>query len=154
MESILDRIPDRAAENEKIRQAQQAVLRQAAKGENPVLAELAREVLAGRRTLRDAALSSAYSEALAESAMRFLDAVREVDAADFEQAAKEHPLDELIATLDDEDEPEPPAGSPPARRPEDDTDFDAPIMTAPTTDRGSPAAGTPQRARWQRRWTR
>lgn len=50
--------------SERGRQARHKLLRLAAAGDDPEMAELAREMLAGRVSLRDATHTSAYSEIL------------------------------------------------------------------------------------------
>lgn len=49
---------------ERGRQARDKILRMAAEGDDPEIAELAREILGGRIQFRDALVSSAYSEIL------------------------------------------------------------------------------------------
>lgn len=144
---FIDRIPPLGVDLEKLRQVRTASSGQAAKGDHPVFAEMAREVLVGRRSLLEAAASSAYRDALDERADQFVEAMREVSMEDIERAAKEHPIDELIAKLNEEDDTTPPRPKPDAEP--DDTDFDAPIMNAPTpVERTTPDGEPPQRARW------
>ncbi|MGC7097290.1 hypothetical protein ACPZ19_21660 [Amycolatopsis lurida] len=124
---------------DKLRAHREAALRAAAGGKNPLLAELAREVQAGRITLRDAAGSSAYRDAFAEAAGGLLKKMRHLSIEDIRKAAEEQSLDEAIAGLVPDD---PPDEEPPRRRPSTDTPdaddyFDRPIMEAPpTTHRG------------------
>ncbi|MGW5645233.1 hypothetical protein ACWEV3_32435 [Saccharopolyspora sp. NPDC003752] len=96
-EELLDRVPRTSVDMEEIRRIHETALQKAASGKNPIFAELAREVQAGRMSLRDAACSSAYGEAFAESADRFLHAIRGLSTDDLRKAAEENTLDGLLA---------------------------------------------------------
>lgn len=145
---FLDRVPTPTIDMVKLRQVRDGLLRRAARGDDPVFAELAREVLGGRMTLLQAAASSAYRERLSAAADSLAEELRGVSMADIEKAAKAHPLDELLAELAEEERRDRTPKPPPP--PVDDTDFDAPIMTAPKSMRYQDG-GSPQRARWQGR---
>jgi hypothetical protein len=141
------------ADLEKLRRLQELAIQKLTKSDDPVLAEMAREVRAGRMTLREAASSAAYRDVFAVAANRTLDRFRSMSREEIEQGADDE-LDKLLARYEDEDEDEPArTETRAAQRPEpDEYDFSAPLTQRP------PAAGQPtdrqppQRERWKRRW--
>ncbi len=137
----------------KLRQAREVLLRRLAAGKDPVLAEMAREVRAGRTTLREAAFGG-YREALTVLTEKAAASMRQVSEDDMHWAMREHTLDDAIEQLDaipdPEPEPEPPAPSPRARRPEPEEDGDSILTSPPPVERSQ---DRPQRAQWKRRWS-
>ncbi|OKJ95598.1 hypothetical protein AMK34_21445 [Amycolatopsis sp. CB00013] len=144
---------------EKLRQLHETALQAAAKSRHPVIAEMAREVLAGRLTLREAVTGAAYREAFTEASDRAMESLQGKTIDDLRRAATEVPH----ATPDDE----PAEGGPLpgdrlagiAETEPDDAYFDQPIMSAPSTK--SRAGSTPsnpdhqpptrpRRSRWSR----
>ncbi len=143
-------IPRPHIDHAEIRRLHERALRTAANGKHPVLAELAREVLAGRLTVRAAAASSGYRDALAESADKFVQAIRHMSDDEIRAAVENGTFDEEVARRrpappDDTDE-----SAAPTPKPDADAYFDQPIMESRT-----PAGReeSPQRSRWTRRWT-
>lgn len=64
----------------KARRRQDDTLRRVANGDNPVFAELAREVRAGRMLLMEAATSDAYRDHLAKAADRMVENLEAAEA--------------------------------------------------------------------------
>ncbi|UMP04759.1 hypothetical protein [Amycolatopsis sp. EV170708-02-1] len=133
-------------------------LHAAAKSGNPVLAEIAREVRAGRLTLREAAASSAYHDTFAEGAGKALGALRElgpVEGGDDVRTVEQR-LDDLVEGLSEwerqiVEQTEPADTAVGDAETTDDTYFDdtSIMIDRPEVDR----SGAPQRARWNRRWS-
>jgi hypothetical protein len=140
---------------------QQRVFEQLSKQrKDPVLAEMAREILAGKLTLREAAAIGPYAEALFSAGHASVSRII---------AMPEEERDELVrrgvAALDQPDDPQDePDYEPddelsdahragPARRDEPEDEFTDSIMVgvAKRRDQG-PSTEPPQRARWTRRW--
>lgn len=69
------------------RQAELAILRRTAEGANPVLAELAREVLTGRHGMRELARSSAYAEEMYQRMRPLFDRWQAMSDAERHEAA-------------------------------------------------------------------
>ncbi|OLF12719.1 hypothetical protein BLA60_05420 [Actinophytocola xinjiangensis] len=147
-------LPPPPVSRETMRALEQQTLHRMETGGNPVFAELAREVRAGRTTLREAATSLAYRDAFDEAAANLEKALRGFSVDEIAQLADGRNVDELLSRIPDET-PEPsaePDPEPPAR-PADDEDFDGPIMTSPLPPvRDADPGQHPQRARWNRRW--
>ncbi|OLZ52738.1 hypothetical protein [Amycolatopsis keratiniphila] len=136
---------------DKVRRLREGMMRKLATGKDPVLAEMAREVLAGRITLRDAAFG-AYREQVTVLAEKAAASLRQVSKEDLERAMEEHTLDDAIEQLGaiPDPEPEDEAPAPPARRPEPEEDDESILLPPPTADR---PPDRPQRERWKRRWS-
>jgi hypothetical protein len=139
----------------KLHRVRDGILRRVAKGDNPVFAELAREVRAGRMTLQEAAASYAYREHVAQAADRVVERLSTLTKEELEALSVGRTVDDALAELEAEEAAEDAEAA--ARRqpirpePQDTTDYDAPIMTAPKVDRNEDPGG-PQRTRWNRRW--
>ena len=102
--------------SEPARQARRKLLRLAAAGDDPEIAELAREILAGRLRFRDALGSSAYSEILLTRL--------EPELSGWADASG-HPEDLLTEALAEIEEfPEPAVPPTRAATPADDEDFE------------------------------
>ncbi|KAA9151017.1 hypothetical protein FPZ12_039945 [Amycolatopsis acidicola] len=105
---------------ERGRRVERALLRSMADGGDPHLAELAREVLDGRFSLREAAYSSAYAEILREKTAPLAEAWRnmsELDRADAVANAEQYER-QLLEQCETAVEP-----APPERGPREDEDF-------------------------------
>ncbi|GAB3440699.1 hypothetical protein GCM10027436_24410 [Actinophytocola sediminis] len=143
----------------RLQQFDDLALRAAEKGGNPVLAEIARDVRAGRLTLREAAASSAYHDTFAEGAAKAMTSLRElgpIEDGDDERSLEQR-LDDLVAGLSEwerEIVEQPGPTDTPAPEPTptatDDSYFDGTsLMVGPEVYRtGTPA----HRTRWNRRW--
>jgi len=145
--------PDLPIDLEKVRRLRESLLRKLAAGKDPALAEMAREVQAGRITLREAAFG-AYRKQVTVLAEKAAASMRQVSKEDLERAMEEYTLDDAIEQVDAAPDPEPvePPTPPPARRPEpdeDEDDNDSILLDPPKTDRSTER---PQRAQWERRW--
>jgi hypothetical protein len=68
------------------RRAELAVLHRTARGQDPILSELANEVLNGRHTLRDMAFSSAYAEEFHQRMAPLLDRWQRMSESEREDA--------------------------------------------------------------------
>ncbi|MEU3274474.1 hypothetical protein ABZ639_26830 [Saccharomonospora sp. NPDC006951] len=147
-------------DQDTLRRLQDAALRKLADGKDPVLAEMAREVRAGRLTLREAATSSAYRDAFAATGSDIVRATRGMSEQELRQAAEATPADDVLAHLDGNDAPSPDdAGTEESATrtagPGDADDADdgaagdsGTVMSAPPpVERGAP-----RRATWKRRW--
>lgn len=140
----------------KLREVHNAVLQSAAKGKHPVFAEMAREVLSGRMTMREAAGGAAYRDAFADATDAFVASMRAVPPDDLRTATEGSSLDDLIASLnepDDEEEPAPPTRERQPNAEVDDASFDNSIMKRPDQGATGPDGTTPQRELWNRRWS-
>jgi hypothetical protein len=135
---------------DKLRRLEAVWLRRLARGDNPVLAEMAREVQSGRMTLRDAVTSSAYSETLTKVVERVV-AQRTVEER--QRAVDPSAIDEYLAQHEtpDEEDDEPAEQTPPPTEATDE-EFSAPIMHK-EPPRRTEQDSRPQRARWNRRWS-
>ncbi|MEU9689094.1 hypothetical protein [Amycolatopsis japonica] len=120
------RIPPLNLDLSRLGEVREFALRTAAKGQDPVLAEMAKEIRAGKMTLREAGTGTAYREAFAAAMEKALRTVREVDDGGAKAEVEGKSLDELVdrfarrnAELDAEEAlPE----RPQAAEPEDDAD--------------------------------
>ncbi|RZQ61942.1 hypothetical protein [Amycolatopsis suaedae] len=144
--------PDLPVDPAELRRFREALLRKVAAGKDPALAEMAREVQAGRISMRDAAFG-AYREQFTALREKAAAALRDVSKEDMDRAMAEYTLDDAVeqfdAMPDPEPDEEPPAKPAPARRPEPEDDEDSILLAPPRTDRPTER---PQRAQWQRRW--
>lgn len=147
---MINERPRHSVDVAQLREVHDAVLRHVAKGRHPVFAEMASEVLAGRMTLREAAGSAAYRDTFADAADAFVASIRGVPPEDLRTTTAS--LDDLIASLRDPDEEEP-ARSRRADTEVDDAYFDNSIMKRPDPGAAGPDGTTPQRERWNRRWS-
>jgi len=143
--------PDLPIDLDKVRRFREGLMRKLATGRDPALAEMAREVQAGRITLREAAFG-AYREQVTVLAEKAAVAMRQVSKEDLERAMEENTLDDAIEQLGAMPEPEPEeeALAPLARRPEPEEGDESILLAPPSTDR---PADRPQRERWKRRWS-
>ncbi len=124
--SILDKLPRSPIDHDEIRRFQEETLREVAKG-GGAFAEMAREVLAGHLTLREAASSPAYRDAFTHAAEEFAEALEPLSPEEIRQLAEDRVAPPDAAADDDLDEamPEPPTEdaaappSPPAQREND-----------------------------------
>jgi hypothetical protein len=148
MNEIPSRPPLPSVSPENLRRLHETTLQTVAKGPNPVIAEMAREILANRVTLREAVTGLAYREAFAQAGERAMASLRGKTMDDLRKEAQSAP-----------DEPTDDAGEPDTHRIKrngnhagDDEYFDQPIMASPDNEviRTSPDT-PPQRARWNRR---
>lgn len=140
---------------ETVRRWQEAVLRRAARDHENVFGEVAREVLAGRMTMREAATGYAYRDVFAEAGQQVIAAVRGKTSEQLRAAAERHPLEQLVERLERDETPADTAADTAAAvsapDPVDDEPPASVLRGAPrtTTDAGDQPA---RRQRWQRRW--
>jgi hypothetical protein len=113
--------------SERGRQARQTLLRQTAAGDDPELAELAREVLAGRMELREVMYSEAYGEILHDRMQPLLamwEALSEQERQDAITNA-DTLLEHAVGGIEDQEEPAPPPRPAPRRpQPTEDETFE------------------------------
>jgi hypothetical protein len=131
---------------------QQQVFVQLSKNKkNPVLAEMAREILAGKLTLREAASIGPYAEALFGAGHAGVSKIIEMPQEEREALVAQGvaALDQLEAQ-DEHDETEEPDRAHQARQADSD-EFPGSIMVGAAKRRDHDAP-PPQRARWTRRW--
>ena len=139
-------MPDPTMNLDVLRRYRELLVEKLARGSDPVLAEMAREVRSGRMTLREAAFSKAYEEKFSQLAERAVTALAGISQAEIQAAA---PLETRIGELEAElaVEPPEPRVTRPAPPPSDDVP-DSFLVGPPRTER---TAQPPQRQRWQRR---
>lgn len=150
-------LPPPPVDDDKLRRLRDGALRRLARGDDAVLAEMAREVLSGRMTSRDAAHSFAYRDALATAADKAISALRE-SQEEIRETAEARALDDLIEELE-RDEPEdlaPPPdqarGADRAEATEDDDLSHSSILQGPPAANRGITGQPPRRTRWTRTW--
>ena len=148
-------MPDHHLDLGKLDEIHRLALRAAAKGDNPVLAEMAREMQSGRMTAVEAARSTAYSEALAEGAGKLMRSAAHLRPIDISTDVDDRVLDRAVSEMtlwveqfEKDRTPEPVRPDPEA---DDEYFTDRPIMTGPPTGRPAETGTAPERARWTRR---
>lgn len=143
---------DLSVNRDMLRRYHELLVEKLARGSDPVLAEMAREVRSGRMTLREAMFSTAYEEKITQLAERAFGAVAGMSREEIEAAAEGDPLEHRIGELEREMAVEPPdPPRPPVRDPDPSRDDEMPdsfLVGAPRAER---TARPPQRERWQRR---
>ncbi|MFI7118352.1 hypothetical protein [Amycolatopsis sp. NPDC049868] len=143
-----EQMPSPILDTDKRDRLRKVFLQQLAKGDDPVFAEMAREVQSGRMTLREAVLSSAYRDAftsVADKITESLNAISEEEMA----AADGEAVDEYLARHEHDERETDSADEAPA--PDSDDVFSAPIMQAPPSRRHRQGDPPPERSSWQRR---